>query len=243
MRSARSDALDVHLLGCVDFQSAMFLQQRLVYEISGRDDRYGGLMICEHPPLLTVGRDGSRRHIRTTDEELRARQIPVSWLNRGGGVLAHGPGQLAVYPIIPLDRLEIGLFEYRRVLEESVVDLCDELKLATETSRSEPGVWSRCGKFAHIAVAVKHWVAYYGLYLDVCTAPALLEMVRNPGQRSRLTSMATERVQVVSMHRVREAVIRRLSDRLGYNQFHLYTGHPLLQRTRRQVHDYAEYSG
>ena len=48
--------LDVRLLGTVDFDAAQFLQERLVYEISGRDDRFGGLLLCEHPPLITVGR-------------------------------------------------------------------------------------------------------------------------------------------------------------------------------------------
>ena len=49
-------ALDVRLLGTVDFDAAQFLQERLVYEISGRDDRFGGLLLCEHPPLITVAR-------------------------------------------------------------------------------------------------------------------------------------------------------------------------------------------
>ena len=67
-----STALDVRLLGMVDFESALFLQERLVYEISGREDLFGGLLLCEHPPLVTVGRAGSRAHILVDPKELTA---------------------------------------------------------------------------------------------------------------------------------------------------------------------------
>ena len=110
----RTDAaLDVRLLGTVDFESALFLQERLVYDISGRDDLFGGLLLCEHPPLITVGRAGSRAHILVDQKELTASRLDVRWLNRGGGCLVHAPGQLAVYPVVPLDRLGLGVREYR----------------------------------------------------------------------------------------------------------------------------------
>lgn len=236
-----SDALDVRLLGCVDFDSAVLLQQRMVYEVSGRNDRFGGLLLCEHPPLITVGRDGSRRHIRTTDEDLDLRHLSVRWVTRGGGVIVHGPGQLAVYPVIPLQRVGLGLFAYREALEGSVSAMCRELKLSCKTAPAEPGVWGRCGKFTHIGVAVKHWISYFGLYIDVSTDPELLKIVRNPGRHNRLTSLATERVQRTSMHSVRESLVRHLTAHLGYRNFNLTTGHPLLKR-RRLIHDHSEHT-
>ena len=63
-----SAPLEVYLLGIVDFDSALFLQERLAYEISGRSDAMGTLLLCEHPPLITVGREGSRSHIRSRGE-------------------------------------------------------------------------------------------------------------------------------------------------------------------------------
>ena len=125
-----SGSLEVRLLGCVDFDSAMLLQDRLVFELSSRDDTQGGLLMCEHPPLLTVGREGSREHILASQQELISRELEVRWLNRGGGCLVHAPGQLAVYPIVPLDRLGIGLSEFRRMLGECVIAMCRELRVA-----------------------------------------------------------------------------------------------------------------
>src|SRR5712691_2702948 len=76
-------ALQVYLLGLVEFESALVLQRRLAYQVAG--DRDGAvLFLCEHPPLITVGRQGSRAHILCEPEELRARQWRVRWVNRGG---------------------------------------------------------------------------------------------------------------------------------------------------------------
>ena len=236
VQSRQSSALDVHLLGCVDFESALFLQQRLVYEVRGRSDRYGGLLICEHPPLITVGREGSHGHMHITEHDLRSRQLAVKWLNRGGGCLTHAPGQLAVYPILPLDRLGMGLGRYRETLELSVQACCDQLHVPTSRRPDVSGVWCRNGKFAHIGSAVKWWVSYHGLFIDVCTAPEFLDLVQTDSLDSRNVSLASLQSRVLPMHSVREGLVHHLAQQLGYADVHLHTGHPLLRRTRQTVH-------
>lgn len=236
LSSTRRDTLDVHLLGVVDYDSARFLQDRLVYEIAGRDDRYGGMLLCEHPPLITIGRNGTRSQVRVDSAELSARLIDVRWVSRGGGALVHAPGQLALYPIVPLQRLGLDLQAYRRVLEESVVEACAELRIPAERDRQVPGVRCRIGRFAHTAAAVRSWISLYGIYVDVHTPPEFLDLVESdPGQR-RAASLAAQRVGQIGMSSIREALMRHVAERLGYSSFHLYTGHPLLQRTRRRVY-------
>src|SRR5260370_19186128 len=90
--SAPEGALEVFLLGTVDFDAALFLQERLMMDVAQRDGGQGALLVCEHPPLITIGREGSQVDIVCEPEELTARQIEVRWLNRGGGCLCHGPG-------------------------------------------------------------------------------------------------------------------------------------------------------
>lgn len=223
------------MLGLVDFDSALFLQERLVYEISGRNDRQGGLLVCEHPPLVTVGREGSHSHFLVEPRELVARQMPVRWLSRGGGCVVHAPGQLAVYPIVPLQRLGLGLAEYRRRLESAVVDACAESRIPTFRREDRPGVFCRLGKFAETGVAVKSATAWQGLFVNVQPAMDLVRLVRT-SSGGRLTSLATQQTRVLSMHAMREALVRRLAERLGYRRVHLYTGHPLLGRTRQTVY-------
>src|SRR5882757_3012289 len=99
--------LQVYLLGVVEFESALVLQRRLAYQVAGERDG-AVILLCEHPPLITVGRQGSRAHILCEPEELRAREWRVRWVNRGGGCVLHQPGQLVVYPIVALDRLGLS---------------------------------------------------------------------------------------------------------------------------------------
>jgi lipoyl(octanoyl) transferase len=233
-----SSSLEVHLLGSVDFDSALFLQERLAYEISGRSDTLGGLLLCEHPPLVTIGREGSSSHLPNERRELTARNLDVRWLNRGGGCLVHAPGQLAVYPIVPLDRLGLGLVDYRTRLEEAVLDVCRELKISAQRHEQEPGVRCRSGQVAFVGIAAKAWVAYHGLFVNVCPNLDLLRLVRSNAE-GRISSLAAEQRRSASMPTVRESLIRNLSARLNYDNHHIYTGHPLLHRTRKRVSVYA----
>lgn len=234
-----SNSLEVHLLGMVDFDSALFLQERLLYEIAGREDTLGGLLICEHPPLITVGRNGSRSDIRPLPDELEARQLEVRWLNRGGPTILHAPGQLAVYPILPLKRLGIGLSEFRRLLEESVIDVCRDAKIPASRDSQHAGIWCRTGRIASIGAAVKRWVSHQGMFVNVTHDPELTNLIQYPGDDSRVTSLSVQPSRRNSMHSVRSGLIHHLASRFGYADYHLYTGHPLLKRTKIQVHDFA----
>src|SRR5947209_2670920 len=108
---AAEPALQAYLLGSVSFDAALALQRRLVYQISGDRDS-GSLLLCEHPPMISVGRHGSRAHILFEPDELQHRRWPVRWVNRGGSCVLHLPGQMAVYPIVALDRHALGIGSY-----------------------------------------------------------------------------------------------------------------------------------
>lgn len=238
-RSPATGSLEVYLLGVVDFESSLVLQERLVYEISGRDDTQGTLLICEHPPIVTVGREGSRAHLPHDPKELERREIDVCWLNRGGGCLVHAPGQLAVYPIVPLERLGIGLCDYRDRLEQAVIDFCREIRVPATRRDDAPGLWCRSGQFATVGASVRNGIAYHGLFVNVSPPMDLMRLVKTTPRGERTTSLSAQRVRPTPMHRVRTGLIRHLSRVLGYEKTHTYTSHPLLTRTRRRVYAYA----
>jgi lipoyl(octanoyl) transferase len=225
--------LDVRLLGTVDFESAQFLQERFVYDLSGRTDRFGGLFLCEHPPMITIGRSGSRAHVLLEQKELAARGLQVRWLNRGGGCLVHAPGQLAIYPVVPLQRLGLGLRDYRSALVGSVLDLCRELDIPAWPVERNSGVAGRGGVFAFVGAAVKRWIAYQGMFVNVNPLMQMQRLVTIGGDNLRPTSLEALRGRATSMSSVRESLIRNLARRLGYPQYQIFTGHPLLVRTRR----------
>src|SRR5262249_15051529 len=92
----------------------------LVSEVGG-EGAAAARVRCDPPPLISVGREGTPAHIRCAPEELRARRWPVRWVNRGGGCLLHLPGQLAIYPVVPVDRHGPGVAAFRERLERVVV--------------------------------------------------------------------------------------------------------------------------
>ena len=150
--------LQVFMLGEVEFEAALRFQRRLHYEISG-DRTQTALILCEHPPLITVGRQGSRAHILCEAQELRARRWPVRWVNRGGGTLLHLPGQLALYPIVPLERFGLGLDNYLQRLVAVGLALLADFDIAGEIRSEAPGIRVGGRLIAAAGVAVRDWVA------------------------------------------------------------------------------------
>src|SRR5262245_10501466 len=122
MDGCRDLPLTVYLLDQVDFAALVKLQRRLVYETSGARDA-ATLLLCEHPPGISVGRQGSRSHIHLEPHELGLKGWSIRWVNRGGGCLFHAPGQLAIYPILPLDRLALNLGGYLNQLQQFLLDV------------------------------------------------------------------------------------------------------------------------
>lgn len=236
---SRGPAVEAYLLGLVDYEVCLNLQQRLVYELSGRDDGQIGLVICEHPPVITVGREGSPGHVRFDPEELAARGLSVRWVNRGGGCLLHAPGQLAIYPIVPLVWHGFTVGEYLARLERGLAQALAEVGVSAETRPGRHDLWGRTGQLAAVGVSVKGWTTYHGAFLNV--SPALhpfQSIVSDPAGGTAMSSLAVERQQAVRIPRVRESLVRRLSEALGCQRYHLYTSHPHLsagakRRTRQ----------
>jgi lipoyl(octanoyl) transferase len=191
--AAPDTALQVYLLGMVDFEAALRFQRRLHYEVSG-DRRQGALIVCEHPPLITVGRQGSRAHILFEADELRSRQWQVRWVNRGGGCVLHLPGQIALYPILPLDRFGLGLEDYLQRLHAVIRDLLADFDVPGASHAGRPGVWCGGRLLATGGVAVRDWVSYFGLCVNVNPSlePFRLVHCGGPGAPP-MTSLERER--------------------------------------------------
>ena len=237
--TVHNGSLEVHLLGLVEYRAAQSLQQRLVYEVSGRSDTLGILLLCEHPPLITIGREGSRQNVLAGQHDLDACEIPVRWVARGGGAILHASGQLAVSLILPLNRLGIGAGDFRERVEEALLETCREMQVPAKRSPGATGLWSRGGQLAGFGAAVNNGTSSHGAYLNVNPDPSFLRMVESSPPGERITSVEAQRGRRIDMSQVREAVIRHLAREFGYTRTHLYTSHPLLKRTTKQVCQHA----
>jgi lipoyl(octanoyl) transferase len=228
--AAGDPVLQVYLLGTVDFDAALALQRRLAYEVAG-DRTRAALILCEHPPLITVGRQGSHAHILCEPDELRARQWPVRWVNRGGGCLLHTPGQLAVYPILPLDRLGLSLPAYLDRLHATLVAVAADCSVAAGVRADEPGLWAGTRLLAAVGIAVRDWVTYYGAVFNVNPALRQYRLVRCGD--GPMTSLERERRGPVRPALVRERLVEHFAARFPLGRTVLFSDHPSLGRKAR----------
>jgi lipoyl(octanoyl) transferase len=225
---ATEPALQAYLLGSVSLDAALALQRLLVYQTSG-DRASGALVVCEHPPMITVGREGSRAHILYEPEELAMRGWPVRWVNRGGGCVLHLPGQMAVYPILALDHQELGVEAYLERLERVVLDVLDDFSIRGETKAGRPGVWVNGRLIASVGVAIRNWVAYFGIYFNVHPDLYPFRQVRcDPQTREPMTSLVRERRGPLRPSMVRERFVEHFANRFGFGRTSLFFHHPAL---------------
>ena len=235
--------LEVYMLGLVDFSEVQQLQRRLVYELG--EQAGAVLILCEHPPTISVGRSGSRAHIAPDDDELRALDIKVHWVNRGGGCVFHLPGQLAAYLALPLDTFGLSLQDYLDRLHSAILMVMKEFDLAGAVRRDLPGVFSGDMRIATVGVAVTRWIAYHGLTLNVGPYLELFDVLDEPGIGKaplRHTSMEARRQRHTAMSKVREALVRRLEEVFGVEGHHIYTHHQMIRR-KVVSHVYAPSPG
>jgi lipoate-protein ligase B len=149
---------EVHRLGLVEYQQAWELQDRLAVEIAeGR--RPPTLLLLEHPHTYTFGRRGHQENLLWDEAELAQRGVAVHWVDRGGDVTYHGPGQLVGYPLLPLkaEGLRIDLSSgsarlpqadyvgYVRRLEEVLIRALARLGVSARPVPGMTGVWVEQG--------------------------------------------------------------------------------------------------
>ena len=222
--------LQVYMLGLVEFEAALALQRQLVYQVTG-DRNTAAVILCEHPPLITVGREGSWNHLHFAPEELQARRWRIRWVNRGGGCLLHVPGQLAFYPILPLNRFGLGLQSYVHRLAEVIQAMLGDFDVRGQTRGDSSGVWVGGRPIAGIGVAIHDWVTYYGFSFNVNPDLQPFRLVRWGAKDGEpMTSLERERRGRLRPSHVRERLLEHFAASFPFGRTSVFSEHPLLTR-------------
>jgi lipoyl(octanoyl) transferase len=183
---------EVQDLGRISWSAANALQSRLV------EDRKAGripdqLLLCEHPPVVTLGRNAKAEHVLASPDILRRAGIEVHETNRGGDVTFHGPGQLVAYPVLDLNEWRRDVHAYVRALEETVILTLAQFGIKGERSAVNSGVWVRQGeteaKICAVGVHISRWVTSHGLALNVSTNLDYFRYIVPCGLAHPVTSM------------------------------------------------------
>ncbi len=166
-----AQALQVDL-GLIPYGEAYELQKRIVAarKLGAIED---ALLFCEHPHVITQGRNGKPEHLLVSESVLRQKGVEFFETSRGGDVTYHGPGQIVAYPILNLGTIRRDVVWYVRMLEEAMIRATTEFEIAAGREEGKTGVWvgerKSSEKLAAIGVHISRWITSHGLAYNVST--------------------------------------------------------------------------
>ena len=204
------------------------LQRRLRDEVA--DGEPGALVLCEHPPMVTVGRQGSHAHLDLDDWEDWRGPRHIRWINRAGGCWLHLPGQLAVYSILPLRRFGWSIHDFVVRLQQTLVATVKDYELRQPVRIADGAVWIGGRPIACWGGAVRDWITYYGAILNLNPSMEKFRMVRTGRDHPPMTSLQCEARRPIRASMARERLIEHFAQHFGFAQTTLFMEHPLLER-------------
>jgi lipoyl(octanoyl) transferase len=195
-------------LGPIGYERAWELQKRIVAarKLALIPDV---LLLCEHPHVITMGRNGRSEHLLASEAMLRERGVEFHATNRGGDITYHGPGQLVAYPILNLAEIRRDVGWYVRQLEEAMIRTTAEYGIAAERREGRTGIWVPLSdaneiateeKLGAIGVHISRWVTSHGLAYNVSTDLSYFDLIVPCGiagkRATSLTRLLNRQVEV-----------------------------------------------
>jgi lipoate-protein ligase B len=153
-------------IGLVDFQQSYNLQKATVEQIKNHSFN-AALILCRHHPVITMGRQAKQENIRLPSKELTERGIASFEIERGGDVTYHGPGQITAYPIFNLNYFKKDIHLFLRKLEDIGMDVLSDLGIKGRRQNGLTGVWVENKKIISIGIAIKNWITFHGMSMNV----------------------------------------------------------------------------
>jgi len=240
--------ISVVQLGVLDYAEGLRVQQRLV-DLRKTGEIGDVLLLLEHSPVITLGRNARAANVLASPEVLAARGVEVFECDRGGDVTFHGPGQLVGYPIfdlrghelLPLDgdlrsrtfagggaratqtRKTLGAVDYVRRLEDVLIRSCGDFGIATRRVQGLTGAWTEsepAAKIAALGVHISRSVTSHGFALNVNTDLSYFNLIVPCGITAKpVTSMQKELGREVDLNEVAQAVSRNFGGVFGNQMF------------------------
>jgi lipoyl(octanoyl) transferase len=188
------NSISVIPLGTVDYATALRLQQKLV-ELRKAGQIGDVLLLLEHPPVITLGRNAKSSNILAAPELLQHRGVEVFECDRGGDVTFHGPGQIVGYPIFNLrdfttpegERKTLGAVDYVRKVEEALIRTCAEFAIPTVRIPGLTGVWTE-----KVSGAIEE--------ADLCEANVGTGALARPCEPQARLSSNTAKIAAIGVH-------------------------------------------
>jgi lipoyl(octanoyl) transferase len=179
------------------------------------------LLLCEHPHVITLGRNGTRANLRVSDDLLRKRNVEFHPSDRGGDITYHGPGQVVGYPILDLTghRRDIGW--YVAQLEETMIRAAADFGLAAKRVPGQHGAWIDTPggeeKLGALGVHLSRWVTSHGFAYNVSTDLGYFDLIVPCGIAGKgVTSLERALGRSVPIGEVRDSLVAHFASAFGF---------------------------
>ncbi len=201
-------------LGRIRYGAALEIQRR-AHDERVRDERPDTFFVCEHEPVITMGKSGKQQNLLVSKDELARRGVDYFEVERGGDLTYHGPGQLVGYPIFKLGRLR-EVQGFVRKMEAALIEAMAAFGVRGEQRKDHAGVFVRGAKIASIGAAVRQGVTLHGFALEVCTDLAYYRLINPCGMPGvETTSVAREAGRDISLDEIKPLVRAGLEKAYG----------------------------
>jgi lipoyl(octanoyl) transferase len=202
-------------LGMIGYAEAYALQKRIVAARKA-DAIEDVLLLCEHPHVITQGRNGKREHLLVGEHVLRQKGVEFYETSRGGDITYHGPGQIVGYPILNLGEIRRDVVWYVRMLEEAMIRATAEFGITAKRVTGKTGIWvdteNTEEKLGAIGVHISRWVTSHGFAYNVSTDLRFFDLIVPCGIADR---KATSLEKVLGRTVKQSEVAPRLAKHLG----------------------------
>lgn len=179
---------------------------------ANRDETTPDELWClEHPAIFTMGLNGKDKHL------LNIKNIPVINIDRGGQVTYHGPGQLVIYTLIDLARLNIGVKDLVGYIENAIIALLKQYNIDASGKEGAPGVYVEGKKIAALGLRIKRNKSYHGLSLNIDMDLSPFQQINPCGYEGLSVTQIKELKPTLDLSNVQKDLVSHLSRLLGYD--------------------------
>jgi lipoate-protein ligase B len=203
----------------LDYRTGLNFQNQLHKRVlSSCDARRGFLLLCDHKPVITVGRFGKENNVLASRDGLERCGVEICKTDRGGDVTFHGPGQLVGYPIIDLRDFGLGVKSYVQLLEQAIIRVLRGFDIEGETIEKYPGVWVGREKIAAIGLHIKKHITTHGFALNINTNLSYFSLIIPCGiQDMGVTSMEKVLGKQIALEQVASGFVKEFGRVLRTN--------------------------
>jgi lipoate-protein ligase B len=154
-------------LGLIDYKEC-YQKQISTHQKIVKGQLAETVFLASHPPVITKGRNYSRKHL-IKNKEIKENNVEILETDRGGSLTYHGPGQLICYPVLNLENYGKDIHRFLDMMENIVIRALLQYDIDAISIAGERGVWIKRKKIASVGIAVRRWVTYHGIAVNLNT--------------------------------------------------------------------------